>query len=264
VRPDDDLALAGRDLARALDPGLFAADCGLDALDPWQAEVLAADEARRILLNVHRQGGKSTIAGILGLHSALFEAPSLAVVLAPSLRQSTELVRTVKAMLGRLEGGAPEIALESLTRIELASGSRLVALPGAGAGATIRGLSAVRTLIIDEASRVSRELIAAALPMTATVPAARVIGLSTPAGRHADNWFFQQWHHGEGWLKVRFTGEENPRISGEFLEQQRRELGELLYRQEWLCEFVDDNTAAFSSELIERCFRRDVRPLFAA
>ena len=257
ARPDTSdgeyLGAAGRALARALDPVLFAADCGLTAPDPWQRELLRSD-ARRMLLNIHRQGGKSTIAGILGLHAALFEAPCLVLILAPALRQSAELIRTVKEMHGRLDG-VPELAMESVTRLELSNASRLIALPGSES--TVRGYSAPRMVIIDEAARVTDDLIGAAMPMLATVPSGRVIGLSTPARRRG--WFFEQWTGGgDRWQRVALRADENPRIDPGFLEEQRKELGELRYRQEYLNEFVDDGASAFSSILIAQAFTREV------
>ena len=51
------------DLLRALDASLFAREAlGID-LDPWQAEVLTS-ASTRLLLNVTRQGGKSTTAAV--------------------------------------------------------------------------------------------------------------------------------------------------------------------------------------------------------
>ena len=49
------------------DPVEFAARVGLDNLDGWQEELLAS-EAPRILLNITRQGGKSTMSGVLAVH----------------------------------------------------------------------------------------------------------------------------------------------------------------------------------------------------
>jgi hypothetical protein len=65
-------------------------------------------------------------------------------------------------------------------------------------------------------------------------------------------------------LKIRITAEECPRISSEFLEEQRRELGPLLFDQEYMAIFTDAEQSAFPSALIEALFSEDVRPLFAA
>jgi hypothetical protein len=47
---------------------------------------------------------------------------------------------------------APEILAESVTRLELANGSRIVSLPGTEG--TIRGYAAASLIVIDEAARV--------------------------------------------------------------------------------------------------------------
>ena len=48
----------------------------------------------------------------------------------------------------------------------------------------------------------------------------------------------------------RSSGRQCPRIAAEFLDQQRRKLGPLLFAQEYEGEFIDAQTSAFSSELI--------------
>src|SRR5262245_44634880 len=60
--------------------------------DPWQATVLTS-EAPRIVLNVCRQAGKSTVVAIKALHVALSQPDSLILLLSRSLRQSGELAR---------------------------------------------------------------------------------------------------------------------------------------------------------------------------
>jgi hypothetical protein len=57
---------------------------------------------------------------------------------------------------------APEILAESVTRLELANGSRIVSLPGTEG--TIRGYAAASLIVIDEAARVADELLAQCTP----------------------------------------------------------------------------------------------------
>ncbi len=99
----------------------------------------------------------------------------------------------------------------------------------------------------------------AAMQMMATVPDGHVIALSTPAGRRG--WFFEQWTHGHDWHKVQVPATLCPRISEEFLEQQRRELGPLVFDAEYMNAFVDDGEQVFASALIEAAFTSDVTPL---
>ena len=62
--------------------------------DPWQIQVLEGDH-RRLLLNCCRQAGKSTVVAVLALAEALFYPGALVLLLSRSLRQSTELFRTI-------------------------------------------------------------------------------------------------------------------------------------------------------------------------
>jgi hypothetical protein len=119
-------------------------------------------------------------------------------------------------------------------------------------------------IVLDEAARIDDELIAAIRPMQATVKGGgRLVELSTPKGRRGH--FFERWHSEDpGWLKIKVTADQCPRISRQFLEEELRELGPLMYSQEYMCEFVDDAEALFDSELIEAAFADDVVPLFAA
>lgn len=243
------------DLARALDPELFAADCGFDRLDAWQAELLSTVSQKALLLCA-RQTGKSTVTSIVALHEMIYAAPALVLHVSPSLSQSQELFRKCREMHTALDG-APEIFAESALRLELKNGSRVVSLPGSET--TVRGYSAAAMVIVDEAARVGDDLLAAVRPMLATSNG-RFIALTTPAGRRG--WFFDAWQNGTGWQKLSVTAAECPRISQEFLDEQRAELGDLMFRQEFENAFVDDGAQVISSELIEAALRDDVSPLW--
>src|SRR5215471_18081092 len=65
--------------------------------------------------------------------------------------------------------------------------------------------------------------------------------------------FYEQWAKGQGCTRTKKTAYDIPRISSAFLEKERLRLGDLMFRQEYLCEFIDPGSAAFSSELIEAC-----------
>jgi hypothetical protein len=243
-----------RDLVRALDPDEFASDCGLE-LDPWQSRVMSST-ARKVLLNCCRQSGKSTVTALLALHGAVYD-PGLYLVFSPTQRQSTELLLKVKEHLRNLSD-PPEVSLESVTRLEFRNTSRIISLPGSEA--TVRGFSAARAVIVDEAARTPDDLMAAVRPILAT-SGGRLIALSSPAGRRG--WFWQADTLGEGWQKYRITADQCPRISPAFLADEMRELGPLRYAAEYECQYVDDETQVFSSELIDAAFRDDIPPLWS-
>lgn len=226
--------------------------------DPWQRVALEST-ARKLMFNCCRQSGKSTTAALLAVHEAAFTPGALALMLAPSLRQSGELFRTCLQLMKRADVPLPAIVMESALRLELENGSRIIALPGSES--TTRGYAAATLVIIDEASRVPDALIAAVRPSLATTNG-RLVALSTPAGKRG--WYYLEWMNGEGWERSRVVATECARISAEFLADELRSLGPRLYDQEYCCEFFDPDSAVFSSELIERALCANLTPLWSA
>src|SRR5262249_5093120 len=191
------------------------------------------------------QAGKSTATAVVAFHAALFEPGSLILLVSPSQRQSRELFAKLMDFLRSLE---PAETLDEDNRLSatLANRSRIVSLPGDGK--TVRGFSAPTLIIEDEAGYVDDALYTAIRPMLA-VSAGRLILMSTPNGRRGH--FFEIWAGAQDWERVKIIGRDCPRISAEFLEQEQRELGPLLFSQEYEGEFIDAQSSAFSSEMIE-------------
>lgn len=231
-------------LADALraDPARILAWAGLPP-DPWQAELLRSSATRTLMLCA-RQAGKSTTAAALGLKAALLEPDSLVLLLSHTLRQSGELFRKVISLYRWLSAPVPALRRTALT-LELANGSRVVSLPESEEG--IRCYSSVRVLIVDEASRVSDALYFAVRPMLA-VSRGRLVCLSTPFGRRG--WFFDEWEGPRQWQRVRVTASECPRISPEFLEEEREAMGPRWFRQEYYVEFSDAIDTVFDYDSI--------------
>jgi hypothetical protein len=226
------------DLALSLDAAAWARRLGFQP-DPWQADLLRGN-AGRVLLNCSRQSGKSTTTSLLALHTAIYRPDTLALLLSPSLRQSSELFRKVADFYRLLAEPVPPEA-ESALRLELRNGSRIVSLPGKEQ--TIRGYSGVALLIVDEAARVEDSLYFAARPMLA-VSGGRLVAMSTPFGKRG--WWFREWSEGgDGWQRVMVKAADCPRIPASFLAEERQHLGVWWYGQEYECEFMDAMTAAF-------------------
>jgi hypothetical protein len=223
--------------------------------DPWQERLLHST-APRMLLLASRQSGKSTLAAVLALQAALLRPRSPVLLLSPTLRQSGELFRKIRDVFDAL-GRPVAVAAESVLRMELANGSRIISLPGTEG--TVRGFSGVALLVIDEAARVADPLYFAVRPMLA-VSQGRLVALSTPFGKRG--WFHDEWHGAGDWERVQITAPECPRITPEFLAEERRALGERWYRQEYLCSFEDTVDAVFAYDDIQAAMSADVRPLF--
>ena len=123
------------------------------------------------------------MSGLIALATAVLQPDALVLLVSPSQRQSGELFRVVLRNLHALPG-SPTITAESALRLELANASRIVALPGDER--TIRGFAGAALVVLDEASRIEDELIAAVRPMLATSQG-RLIALSTPLASAASS-----------------------------------------------------------------------------
>ena len=220
--------------------------------DRWQEDLLRST-ARRVLLNCARQSGKSTMVGLLAVHAALYEPDSLILLLSPTLRQSQELFKKCLSLYRAADKPVPPESETALT-LTLENGSRIVSLPGKEG--TVRGYSGVRLLAIDEAARVPDDLYASVRPMLA-VSGGRLVALSTPFGTRG--WWHDAWINQEkAWERYRITAEECPRISPEFLAEERRNVGEWWFKQEYFCEFLDSQSQAFRREDIDAMFSEEV------
>jgi predicted phage terminase large subunit-like protein len=112
------------------------------------------------------------------------------------------------------------------------NGSRVLALPGSEK--TIRGISAVTLLILDEAAAILDDLYGAVRPMLA-VSKGRLVLMSTPRGEQG--FFFETWAKSEGWQKIEVPWHQCPRIPPEFIEE-KRERGSAWVSQEYECKFI--------------------------
>jgi hypothetical protein len=238
------------DLATALDPVLFAQAVGIDP-DSRQRDLLLSAE-KRIILNCARQSGKTTIVAILALHHALNNAGALVLVLSPSLRQSGELFKKITNFYRDLGRPIPSDVETALT-LQLANKSRIVSLPGKEQ--TVRGFSGVSLLIIDEAAQVDDDLYYAVRPMIA-VSGGRLILLSTPFGQRG--FFWDTWENKEGWMKIKISADQCPRLSPEFLAEERATYPDRYFDQEYYCVFAQRVSAAFRTEDIERAFHPEI------
>lgn len=247
-----------RDVFCAVSPAVWAEEKFGFVADPVQQRVLNP-EVRRGILNCTRQWGKSTVTALKALHQALHFEQTLVIVASPSGRQSGEFVRKAAGFLRvlgiRVRGdGQNEIS------ILLPNGSRIVGLPGREA--TVRGFSGVSLVVVDEASRVPDAVYSAVTPMlAASGPAAALWLMSTPNGKRG--FFWDEWSDdSRKWTRISVKATECPRIRAGFLEEERKRMGETLFRQEYLCEFMDGEDAVFREADVLASLQRGVAPLY--
>jgi Terminase large subunit, T4likevirus-type, N-terminal len=216
-----------REIAYQLDPARWVRDVlGVEPA-PWQEELLRAPRGASILALTARQSGKTTAAAWAMAHTAVFMPGSLSVVACPAQRQSGEAVRRVHDVL--LKSGA-KLTSDNVYGLEIANGARVLALPGSED--SIRGLTVDGWIVADEAARLPNDMIAALRPMRARCPQTRFAMLSTAWSRTDPFW--TAWVSDDpSWIRLKATADTTP-FPAEFLEQERRALGEDVFKREYL------------------------------
>jgi phage FluMu gp28-like protein len=243
-------------LRYANDPVAFARDKLDFEPDPWQVELLSSTNPN-IICNCSRQVGKSTTTAAKAVHAALYD-PGLILLISPSLRQTRELFNKVSEFIRRLQP-VQELVEDNRLSCQLENGSRIVSLPGDAV--TVRGFSAPRLIVEDEAAFVSDELHSALRPMLA-VSQGQMILLSSPNGRRGH--FFKLWSEGgPAWQRFSVSIYDCPRIGREWIEAEKAITPAHRWAAEFECQFSDTSDALFSHDLIQAAFSDEVAPLFS-
>jgi hypothetical protein len=236
-----------REIAYRIDPVQWVREPLDMTPTPWQETFLRSPQGASILALTARQVGKATTAAWGIAHSMLFTTGSLSVIACPAHRQSAEAVRRVREVL--IKAGAA-LEINNVYGLELENGSRVLALPGSDD--SIRGLTVDGWIVADEAARLPNDLIAALRPMRARRPQARFAMLSTAWSRTDPFW--TAWASDEqSWIRLKATADADTTLfSAEFLEQERRALGEDVFKREYLGIPMGGQASPFSWELYER------------
>lgn len=240
--------LCPSDLKAGFDPvawvnnnGLLTDKDGNEAtLDPVQESILRSTN-KRLIINCHRQWGKSQMSSFLCLHRAIYYPRSLCLLVAPSLRQSSENFRKILDALNINAIGSEMLESTKLS-LMLPNRSRILALPGSQK--TIRGFSRPDIIVIDEAAQAADELYEALFPMFLRNPAGQMI-LASSSWVKGQGFFYHLWAEGAGWEKVRIRASENPRLDPAILAEARLQLSPSAYKRDYECEFTEPVDALF-------------------
>jgi len=241
-----------RQTAYQIDPALWVREVVGVTPTTWQEAFLRAPRGVSIAVLTARQVGKTTTAAWAIGHAMLFYPGSLSVIACPAQRQSAEAVRRIREML--LKAGV-KFASDNVFALELDNGSRVLALPSGDD--TVRGLTVDAWIVADEAARLNDELIAALRPMRARRPEARFAMLSTAWSRTDPFWTV--WAGDDPtWLRLRATADSDETLfTPEFLETERRALGEHAFKREYFGVPGGSEASLFPWELFDRATRTD-------
>jgi len=244
---------------------------GWKAFD-YQIEPLN-DMNSRVLMACGRQVGKTEMAAIRALYSAIMKSDQTVLILAPVQRQAQILFRRIKFFLNK-NAQMPKdrkiplsnmIERETQTVIEFTNGSALYCLPISDDGSNIRGFTA-NDITIDEAEMVKDEAWAATNPMLATTKGTlRLIG--TPYGQN--NKFYEwyavaerkkecnMWDKSVHFSTYRFPSKVSPLIDDTYLEQEAERLPHMEYEQEYNAVFLETVGTLWTERLVNSVMKED-------
>ena len=224
--------------------------------DAPQTDIMTS-ESKDILVLGSRQTGKSTAAALRALYEALNDDGSTVLLAGPSGRQSGHIMtrsREFAQQLG-LTLGAPPPGCDGY---KLPNGSKIISLPDNNT--TVRGFSAPRLIIVDEAAFASDELITALRPMLA-VSDGRMMLLTTPNGQ--SGYFYEKWHEQNDEVhKILCRADQCTRIDAKTLAGFRASMTTAEYAQEFDCQFQAEGTEGIPRETFRKNISSDIKPMF--
>jgi phage FluMu gp28-like protein len=225
----------------------------------YQAKLLD-DSSKRIIVVWPRQSGKSTtLAARMIWHAATHER-TLSLIVAPGLRQSMILMDRIQAFLMVMAKPIRRKLISKMQRtvIWFKNGSQLIALPNSPN--LLRGYTA-NVVLTDEASFFREDELVfynVLFPMLQTTDGTLIVS-STPWGKDSVFYRFAQ-NPDFSKHKINYQAVIDAGLAKkEFIEEMRRELPSERFRREFEAEFVEDEMAYLSQDLITRCIDPDAQ-----
>lgn len=232
-------------------------------LDNWQKELL--NHQGNLLLCTGRQVGKTTIFS-RKIAKYMIEHPNCQIIVVSLTEDQAKLM--IIMVLDYLERNHEKKIKKNMrftnqNKITLTNGAKVIARPVGTTGDAVRGFTG-DVLVIDEASRMP-ELVFEASKPTLLTTGGQIWMCSTPFGKQG--YFYDCWINKHGRWKVfhitsekvikerpinTYWTEEKRKRAIQHLEEEKRDMSELQYGQEYLGLFLDDLRRFYSDEWIDK------------
>jgi hypothetical protein len=228
-----------------------------------------------------RRSGKSLLADVIALYDALvrddlrekmlYGENRITSILCPRMDQAQAHIVNISALLQRAPHLRAMVTTQIADEIQFRNGSVIRAFPCSARGIRGGAWSACimdelgHFMTSDEGNAAGDRVLEAALPSLAQFGSdGWLICISTPLWKQGAFWKLCQraesGHHPYIHGLHASTGEMNPQIPPDWLEQRRIEDPDL-YRREFLAEFVDGTSAFLNSVDIRACQRKGITTL---
>jgi len=204
--------------------------------------------ARYNVLVLHRRAGKTTATINQLIKDSLINEGHLYAFIAPTYKQSK---RNVWDMLRHYTKDIPDVKynIAELT-VTFPTGSK-ISLFGADNPDSLRGLT-LHGVVFDEYSQQPSNIWSEVISPTLATTKGYAIWIGTPKGRNAFYRIYEDARSYEDWYDLLLTVSESKIVDEEELKQQRRNMTEDEYAQEWECSWeAAIQGAYFAKELSE-------------
>lgn len=233
------------------------------ALDDWQIELLK--HQGNLLLCTGRQVGKTTIFS-RKIAKFMLEHQNCQIIVVSLTEDQAKLM--IIMVLDYLEKEEPRKIKKNMrftnqNKITLTNGARVIARPVGNTGDAVRGFTG-DVLVIDEASRMPQLVFEASKPTLLTT-GGQIWMCSTPFGKQG--YFYESWLNKHGRFKVFHISseeviknrpirlawtEKKRKLALQHLEEEKKDMSELQYGQEYLGLFLDDLRRFYEDSWIEK------------
>ena len=222
------------------------------ALHPYQERlILAYHNNRKVVGLAPRQYGKTISTAAYFLWVVLFNTDKNIAILANKAAMAREILSRIQFAYENLPFWIQQGVVEwNKGSIKLDNNSKIFA--AATSPNAIRG-SSCSMIYCDELSfvpnNIADEFLASVFPVISSGNDTKIFITSTPKGM---NTFYKIWVDAEagrnGFVPIRITWDENPDRNQEWLEEQRKNLGEVKFNQEVMVQFLGSSRTLISGE----------------
>ena len=230
----------------------------------WLAEV-ENPENKVVVICVPKRAGKSLFSAIVALFYALTKMMCRVIVLSTSEKQASSVSFSyIRQFCRTSELILPEVSYFARNRVEFVNGSVIEAVP-----CTVEAVAGrpADLLIIDELALIDdEETVQVAMSQTEKPDAKTLItSTASTAGHLLYRLYLASQEKSIAGLKFIYQGEEiyneHPFITKEWLEQRRKQMPEVIYRQYHKNEFGVEGDRVFKEENVNAAMKEYELPL---
>lgn len=213
----------------------------------------AYKDNRKVICKIGRQQGKTTTTAAYFLWLVLFHADKGVAIMANKAAVAREILSRIQFSYEQLPMWLQQGVKEwNKGSIELENNSFIITA-ATSANAT-RGFSCSLTYIDETAfipPGIAEEFFASVFPTISSGKETKIFLSSTPKGLNHFHKFWVEALSGEnGFVPIAAEWHENPDRDEVWLEDQRKNLGELKFRQEVLCDFLGSSKTLVDGKIL--------------